>query len=184
MQTYSKNMSNPAKNINRILAFLIDSIIVYLLVLLSKNFFMLENVSKNLMSQIRYNINISLFYSFYSTIFTAFIFRGQTIGKKIMNIVIIKENNEKIDFFTLLNREVFGKIFIERINLWILLILSNTSFLETIISKISSSIAFLILWYIISLPWLTFISFAMMLHNKEHLSIHDRTSKTKVVSVI
>lgn len=183
MQSSSKNLSNPAKISNRILAFLIDSTIVYLSMLLLKKVFSLENVSNNTISQIRDNINTGLFFSFYSIIFTGFIFKGQTIGKKIMNIVILKEDNEKVDLFTLLNREIFGKIFVERINLWILLILSNTSLLDTIISKGSSSPLYLIIWYILSLPWLMFISFAMMLHNKERLSIHDRLSKTKVVSM-
>ncbi len=182
MQIKSGNLDNPAKVSNRILAFFIDSIIVYLLILLFKVLFSTENVSNNTMSQIKNNINTSLFLAFYSLLFSNFIFKGQTIGKKIMNIVIVKDHNEKVDLLTLLNREVFGKIFIERINLWILLILSNTSLLDKIIAEGSSSTLFLILWYILSLPWVMFVSFAMMINNKEHLSIHDKISKTKVVS--
>lgn len=182
MQIDSDKMATPAKISNRIFAFFMDSIIVYLLVLLFREIFTLENVSNNTMSQIKSNINTSLFFAFYSIIFSNFIFKGQTIGKKIMNIVIVKDQNEKVDFITLLNREIIGKVFIERINLWILFILSNTSLLENIISKGNNNPLFLIVWYLISLPWLMFVSFVMMLHTKEHLTIHDRISKTKVVS--
>ncbi|MDF2673829.1 MAG: hypothetical protein K0R09_2094 [Clostridiales bacterium] len=181
MQIESQNIATPAKILNRIFAFFIDSIIVYLLVLLIKEFFSLENVSNSTMSQIKNDINTSLFFAFYSIIFSSFIFKGQTIGKKIMHIIIVKEQNDKIDFLTLLNREILGKIFIERINLWILLILSNTNLLENITSKGNNPL-FLVVWYIISLPLVMFVSFVMMLHTKEHLTIHDRISKTKVVS--
>lgn len=183
LQTKEINLNSPAKNSSRIAAFLIDSILVYSLILLLRRLLALENVSNAMVSQIKNNINTNLLFSFYSIVFSNFIFKGQTIGKKIMKITVLKEQYEKIDIISLLNREIFGKIFIERINLWILLILSHTSLLDTLLLRVGDNVLYLILWYIISLPWVLFISFAMMINNKEHLSLHDRLSKTRVVSI-
>jgi uncharacterized RDD family membrane protein YckC len=182
MQNENSISTIPAKIPSRIIAFLIDSIIVLLLITLFRRIIPGENVSTNTLTQIKSNINTSLIFSFYSIIFTNYIFKGQTIGKKLMGIRIITEGRDKIDLMTLLNREILGKVFIERINLWILLILSHTSILDNIMSSAVKSSSSLILWYVLSLPWVMFLSFAMMMNNKEHISIHDKVSRTRVVS--
>jgi uncharacterized RDD family membrane protein YckC len=182
MQKENNISTVPAKIPARIIAFIVDSMLILLLITLFKKINPHENVSTNTLNQIKSNINISLVFSFYSLIFTNYIFKGQTIGKKLMGIRIITEGSDKVDLMTLLNREILGKVFIERINLWILLILSQTRFLDNIMSKAVNSSNSLILWYVLSLPWVMFLSFAMMVNNKEHISLHDKVARTRVVS--
>jgi uncharacterized RDD family membrane protein YckC len=182
MQNQNNTSTVPAKIPARIIAFLIDSLIVLVLIYLLRKITPSENVYTNTLIQIKKSINTSLVFSFYSLIFTNYIFKGQTIGKKLMGIRIVTAGSNKIDLMTLLNREILGKVFIERINLWILFILSQASILDNIMSKAVNTTSSLILWYVLSMPWVMFLSFAMMVNNKEHISLHDRVAGTRVVS--
>lgn len=179
----SKNTSGtPAGVEKRIAAFFIDIFIVYIFIALFSK--ILPNISsvREETSKIRESINNGILLGFYYIIFSSFIFKGQSIGKKVMNIKVVKENDENIDLLVLLNREILAKIFIEKANLWMLLIMSETGILQKIISQINSKNISSLIWYLISLPWIMFISFAMMVNNKDHESLHDIISKAKVVN--
>lgn len=177
-------VQNDTANVSsRIIAFLIDSIIVFLIFAVLDKAIFKFNLTDNLTNQINDSLNKGLFFAFYYVLFAAFIFKGQSIGKKIMNIKIVRENSEGIDLMTLLNREVLCRVFVERINLWILLLLSYTGILQRLVEGINSRHISIIIWYLISLPWFMFVSFIMMVNSSEHLSLHDRISKTKVISL-
>lgn len=175
---------NNAANVSaRIAAFFIDSVIVFFLVtILDKTIFKV-NLTDNLTNQIKDSINKGIFFSFYYVIFANFIFKGKSIGKLFMNIKIVKENNEEIDLLTLLNREILCRVFIERINLWILLALSYTGILQHLISGINSKTISPLIWYLISIPWVMLISLIMMIRSDDHLSLHDVIAKTKVIAL-
>ncbi|MDP4147351.1 MAG: RDD family protein [Bacillota bacterium] len=181
----SKNEdANPiitAKISKRIIAFVIDTLLIYLIAYLFRKSFLYNAEALDIDMQIKESIINGILISFYSIIFSNFIFKGQTIGKKIMKIQMICSNDEKIDLMSLLNREILGKVFIERLNLWILLILFHTGLLDNILINISKNLLYLMIWYLISLPWVMFLSFLMLVNSKEHLSLHDLISKTKVI---
>jgi uncharacterized RDD family membrane protein YckC len=164
-----------AKLPKRILAFLIDVLLIYFILYLFRKAF-LSSSELDLGMQIKNSIMSGLLLSFYSILM-----KGQTIGKRIMKIELISKNDHKLDLMTLLNREVLGKVFIERANLWIILILFYTGVLDSIQENGIENPMFLILWYLISLPWLMFLSFAMLVNSNGRNSLHDLVSGTKVI---
>lgn len=166
----------------RILAFLIDTFLIYVFVYIFSIAFSYRPESIEM--QVKDSIIKGLILSFYSIIFSNFIFNGQTIGKRLMKIRMVRSNENQLDLMSLLNREILGKVFIERINLWILLILLQTNLLDPLLNHIGNHPLYLILWYLLSLPWITFLSFAMVVNSKERLSLHDLISKTKVVEKV
>ncbi|WML48312.1 RDD family protein [Neobacillus sp. PS3-34] len=170
-----------AKVSKRIIAYMIDTLLIYLLVFFFRKAFLYNVAALDVEMQIKNSIINGILFSFYSIIFSNFIFKGQTIGKKIMKIHMICSNDERLDLMSLLNREILGKVFIEKINLWILLILLPTGLLDNLLININKSPMYFILWYLISLPWVMFLSFTMLVNSTKHLSLHDLVSKTKVV---
>jgi uncharacterized RDD family membrane protein YckC len=164
-----------AKLPKRILAFLIDTLLIYFILYLFRKAF-LSSSELDLGIQIKNSIMSGLLLSFYSILL-----KGQTIGKRIMKIELISKNDQKLDLMTLLNREIFGKVFIERANLWILLILFYSGILDNILVNGVENPIYLVLWYLISLPWLMFLSFAMLVNSNGRNSLHDLVSGTKVI---
>lgn len=164
-----------AKLSKRILAFMIDTLLIYLILYLFRKAF-LSYSEVDLEMQIKNSIMNGLLLSFYSILL-----KGQTIGKRLMRIELLGNNEQKLDIMSLLNREIFGKVFIERINLWILLILFYSGLIDKILVNMVDHPMYLILWYLISLPWIIFLSFTMLVNSKEHQSLHDLISGTKVV---
>jgi len=165
-----------AKLYKRIIAFIIDTLLIYMVVYFFRKAFLSTGPEIETGMQIRDGIMNGLLLSFYSILF-----KGQTIGKRMMKIQIVCSNDERLDLMSLLNREIFGKVFIERMNLWILLLLSYTGYLETILDKVVDEPLYLIIWYLVSLPWIMFLSFTMLVNSKGQLSLHDQISGTRVI---
>ena len=57
-----------------------------------------------------------LFAIFYFVIVPAYIYPGQTLGKKICKIKIVKVNNEQVTIKNMLLRQLLGVIVIEGVN--------------------------------------------------------------------
>jgi uncharacterized RDD family membrane protein YckC len=174
-RTSSQPPPTNAKLPKRILAFLIDTLLIYFILYLFRKAF-LSYSELDIGMQIKNSIMSGLLLSFYSILM-----KGQTIGKRIMKIELINKNDQKLDLMTLLNREILGKVFIERANLWIILILFYTGVLDSILENGIENPMFLILWYLISLPWFMFLSFAMLVNSNGRNSLHDHVSGTKVI---
>ncbi|MHC0037084.1 RDD family protein [Pseudoneobacillus sp. C159] len=174
-RTSSPPAPTNAKLSKRILAFLIDTLLIYFILYLFRKAF-LSPSELDLEIQIKNSIMSGILLSFYSILMN-----GRTIGKRILKIEIISKNDQKLDLMTLLNREIMGKVFIERANLWIILILFYTGVLDNILDNGIKNPIILILWYLISLPWLMFLSFAILVNSNGRTSLHDLVSGTKVI---
>ena len=128
-QTPTQPKQQPTQNTNiiyasflsRFLAYTIDFFIIFFLIFFTVTvlIFIIAFANSTLEgNKILKVINTILFllivgiifgiYFFYSIIFLTF--KGTTPGKRIFNLVVVKENNKKITFFTALLRELLGKI--------------------------------------------------------------------------
>lgn len=68
--------------------------------------------TKFIVDMFRWGILYGFLLMFYYMI-TPLLFKGQTIGKKVFKLKIVKENGEEVDYKTMFFREVIGRIFIE-----------------------------------------------------------------------
>lgn len=118
---------------------------------------------------------IGLLFSLLYLVYFPYKHNGQTIGKKIFSLKIIKNNQKQIDLKTLLMRNGIGLIVIEgafyscSIYFWELIdILSSASIATTALSLLS---------------FISFISIMISLFNSKHQMLHDYLSKTYVVAI-
>ena len=80
--------------------------------------------SKFLLDVFRYGIIYCVILLIYYVVFPIF-FNGQTIGKKVFKLKILKENGEKLDYKTMFYREGIGRIFINIASLGITVVVST-----------------------------------------------------------
>jgi len=142
---------------------------------------LLKNINKNY-SEKETNYNYKLLkYSIIPTIVSLmsillyfvvfqFYFNGQTLGKKLMKIRVISNNNKDLKIFNFFIRSlIVNEVFINILNLVFLIILSKDSFIEY--NKIIYAVT-----YIIEMTILFTIVF-----NKDNRGLHDYISNTKVI---
>lgn len=101
-------------------------------------------------------------------------YKGQTLGKRICKIKIVKEDNSDVDLKTMLIRQLLGIIVIEGSmytvsSIWHQLVLITTG-IEIITPLKYIGIA------------LVGISSLLILFHSDHKAIHDYLAKTKVIS--
>ena len=99
-----------------------------------------------------------LFAIFYFVIVPAYIYPGQTLGKKICKIKIVKVNNEQVTIKNMLLRQLLGVI--------VITIITQTNFVTPLMYA----------GFIIS-----GISILLYLFKGEHRTLHDYLGNTKVV---
>ena len=105
-------------------------------------------------------------------VFIPFFLKGQTLGKKLSKIKIVKTNDKKLDLNTLMIRAILiNYIGYMLMTLGLVFILKDTSYFIT--SLILSIFEFL----------LVIISAFMVLYKSEKRGIHDYITNTKVVEV-
>lgn len=168
----------------RLLAYFFDWYVVSVLTILPINFiYSMIYQQKNFISSI---VNlpvypaicaflIGLLFSLLYLVYLPYKYNGQTIGKKIFGLKIIRDDENNIDLKTLFIRNGIGFILIEgtfyscSIYFWELI---NIMF-KTSISSIILSI----------LSIISFISIILSLLNSNHRMLHDYLSKTCVVTM-
>ena len=114
-----------------------------------------------------------LFAMFYFIIIPTYIYSGQTIGKKICRIKMIKTNDEPVTLKNMLLRQLLGIIIIEGV-----LYSASTIWREivTIITKIDVTTSLMYVGFVIS-----GISILLYLFKGEQRALHDYLGSTKVV---
>ena len=100
----------------------------------------------------------------------AFYLKGQTFGKKLLNIRIVNNDNKPVSVNALLVRGIIlYSLYSTIVDLIFVFILDNDSYYK--LHSVMSGISFTVM----------FISFVMIIFNKDKKGIHDLISKTKVV---
>lgn len=79
--------------------------------------------SKFIVDVFRISVMFAILILIYYIVFPL-LFNGQTIGKKVFKLQIVKENGEKIDYKTMFYREGIGRIFINFASLGLTAIVS------------------------------------------------------------
>lgn len=111
----------------------------------------------------------------YFCIIPTYLFKGQTIGKKILKIKVVNKDNSDVSFINLLKRDLIGTVFIEGS----LLPLSNYIRNILIIYIGNTPVQYMV--YIFTIT--TIVSLALAVFGKEQKMLHDYVGGTKVVLV-
>lgn len=117
--------------------------------------------------RIRYSLTLTIFFMIYNLV-TVFITKGQTIGKLITHIKV-----EPASLEVIIQREIIWKTFIEKINVWLIIILNFFQLLEPFVLWCNQTILGSVIYYFVTLPWIMFISFIVMVNDKNNRSLHD-----------
>lgn len=115
-----------------------------------------------------------LFAIFYFVIVPTYIYPGQTVGKRICKIMIVKNDNEQVTIKNMLLRQLLGIIVIEGV-----LVSASAIWHEiiTIITQTNFVTPLMYAGFIISA-----ISILLYLFKGEHRALHDYLGNTKVVT--
>lgn len=115
-----------------------------------------------------------LFAIFYFVIVPTYIYPGQTVGKRICKIKIVKNNNEPVTIKNMLLRQLLGIIVIEGV-----LVTASAIWHEviTIITQVNFVTPLMYAGFVV-----TAVSILLYLFKGEHRALHDYIGNTKVVS--
>ncbi|MDU2673122.1 MAG: RDD family protein [Clostridium sp.] len=130
-----------------------------------------------------YDLNIAVFLGIfavlsgiiYYAIIPMFIFKGQTLGKKLLKIKVVKQDKSEVDAKTILIREVLGSTLFEGG------IVTTAIYLRQLVQ--------LFIPFNIFTPWtylayiVTIISIGIAYFNKDSLTIHDKIAKTILIKI-
>ena len=115
---------------------------------------------------------IALFYYIYIPFF---VYKGQTVGKRICKVKIIQNNNQEVSLKSLVLRQGLGMIVIEGI------FVSASALWHQLVSlciHVNIVSTMMYVGFVVG-----GISTLMVIFTKEHRAIHDYIGNTKVVSV-
>lgn len=130
-----------------------------------------------------YDMDIAIFLGLFAVIsgiiyyvfIPMFIFKGQTLGKKLLKIKVVKQDYSEVDTKTLLIREVLGSTLLEGG------IVTTAIYLRQLLQ--------LFIPFDILQPWtyltyiVTIISIGFAYFNKDSLTIHDKIAKTILIKI-
>ncbi|MDY3360768.1 MAG: RDD family protein [Clostridium celatum] len=130
-----------------------------------------------------YDLNIAIFLGIFAILsgiiyylaIPMFIFKGQTLGKKLLKIKVVKQDKSEVDVKTILIREVLGSTLFEGG------IVTTAIYLRQLVQ--------LFVPFNIFTPWtylayiITIISIVIAYFNKDSLTIHDKIAKTILIKV-
>lgn len=170
--------------LQRIAAYLIDIVMVFLGMELLAMLLGINRIELSVVEQMKFNITSNVFFSLYSYLFATFLMKGQTPGKRLvgLRVVSLSTKDGSLIAAEMLFREVIGKLFIEKANLWIAFILVATGAQELIFNYIDNGAINTTLYYIMMIPWPLLISISMVINRDDHRSLHDMVANTSVVS--
>lgn len=129
-------------------------------------------------TQIYVNMWYIIFYIGYFVIF-AYFTDGQTLGKKLMSIKVVKEDGSKVGLFGLLKRSITnGSSFFMGMNL-----LNLTSLILTISMKPNRTYVLLFMGAMVICTIMEIANIIIYIKNKDNKCLNDFVSGTKVIRV-
>ncbi|MEG1875319.1 MAG: RDD family protein [Angelakisella sp.] len=167
----------------RLIAYTFDVVVVFVAIELLCAVLGIKRSELTTTKQLQLDITSNVLFACYSFILPYFIMNGQTLGKKMMGLKIVSLTTEdgKLLPNEMLLREVIGKVFIEKANLWITFVLVSTGLQDALYAVVPGVVS-TTLHYIFSVPWLMLVSFSMVMNRRDHCAIHDLLGHTRVVS--
>lgn len=118
---------------------------------------------------------LALLFSFiYFVIIPLKLWKGQTPGKRMFNIKIVKNNDEDVDMKALLLRQMVGMVLLESV------LYTTSNYILKLLTMMTGEIKFMQYPYYIGLI-LTLISFLLVGFSRSRRAIHDYVGNTKVV---
>lgn len=115
-----------------------------------------------------------LFYLGYYMILELKVYKGQTFGKRIMKLKVVKDDESDVDFKTILMREGLGAMIVEGY------IANSSSYLRQIIQIVSGLDIMQMATYVFGI--ISVISILMGMTSYSRKMIHDRIAHTKLIS--
>ncbi len=122
----------------------------------------------------------NVIFALYAIIFTVLL-RGRTFGKVMFRLRVVGPDGSRAPFGSILIREFTGRFLFEASNLILLAVMKYLGALEGFLEYCSSFPGGIVLYYLVSLPWILVISFSRVMLLRDHLAIHDQISGTKVI---
>lgn len=110
------------------------------------------------------------------------LFRGRSPGKLIFGMRVEMAEGGRPGLMPLLLREITGRLVLEGSNILLMAALTWSGVLDGLLETLSASVGGVILYYLISLPWVLIVSASMIAMFGGHRAIHDRIAGTVVVS--
>ncbi|MCH4890146.1 RDD family protein [Acidaminobacter sp. JC074] len=150
----------------RLISYLIDSVIIYVI----------STPVLDPLTPVKNIAVISLIAGIYNLLL-----KSKTIGKRLMRIKVIYKTNT---YDQIIHREIIWKTFIEKINIWLLFLMYQVGILDGFITWCQQSFIHQIIYYLVALPWIMFLSFAYMVQDENNDSLHDKYNKTRVFTLI
>lgn len=139
MEENRKTQKQPKHLTQRIFAYLIDLMLVFFVVEILCAMLGIQRTELPIADQLKMDITSNVVFVLYSFLFTAVFTKGQTVGKILMHLRVVSNGSESLPFKSeLLFREVVGKLFVERINLWISLIMVSTGLQDKLFAAINN----------------------------------------------
>lgn len=180
-----KVSENAVSNIQRLLAYVIDwylaTMIANIPTLLVYSITTGETEIKVALSDLPGNLGIIcgvisfLIYIIYMVVIPTYVWKGQTIGKKVLGFKVIKEDKSDVTLGTMAKREILGTIVVEGF------VSNASSYLRQLIQLIFHIEIMKMASYIFGI--ITIISVLLASVNPKRKMIHDYIAKTYVIPV-
>ena len=117
-----------------------------------------------------------LFSLIYFVIIPWKLWKGQTPGKRMFNIKIVKNNDDDVDLKALLLRQIVGMVLLESV------LFTTSNYILKLLTLASGEIKFMQYPYYVGLI-ITLISFLLVGFSRSRRAIHDYLGNTKVVMI-
>jgi len=117
-----------------------------------------------------------LFSLIYFVIIPWKLWKGQTPGKRMFNIKIVKNNDDDVDLKALLLRQIVGMVLLESV------LFTTSNYILKLLTLVSGEIKFMQYPYYVGLI-ITLISFLLVGFSRSRRAIHDYLGNTKVVMI-
>lgn len=115
-----------------------------------------------------------VFYIGYFVVLELFVYKGQTFGKRIMKLKVVKQDGSNVDFWTIIKREAIGVMLIEGY------IANSSSYLRQIISIATGVNIMDMAVYLFGI--ISAISILMGMASTSRKMIHDHIAGTYEIS--